>query len=1294
MNEEENNNQEQMQEEMQKESKLKEAANRAVKERVNEIKRQATNKIKQQIAKLVAKAIAAIAANPVAILIIVAIIAASVLIIGIDDLFDTDISETISEVTEQSISEYCTIDEDGIKFDKDKFMSTFPNKLKDELGIDLSDLGLGTTIIDSEGNVDPNSQSAQYLYRYMAAALSSELPYIEGSDEETKGIIRIKRRRSDKQEAINKKGYIFVGESHVHKLEEALTEEQIDYENPDTYVKNAIYSKNNEYKYVSGNGMGGNLFFIHTLYNGTEPEYGTSINQDNIASQAFPNWLYEGNVETDKDAIKTPTAFERIKKIISNNKDIKDWNIVVMQGYSSALMGEETWNSYLTNLNKMQSELSKLGGNLYVSSTPHSNVGIWQQDTCYAYKHGGDGEVIDNLQGPDSVDNSIYDNYNKYIQERFTNFINVTSSSTSNSKGKDGKNYKKYEDQLDSAFCFDNYAHIDLNHYDASTMYAWGEYIINVLDGDIPYTPPTSENNGNSGNTNVVHKNIDTSTYGLSAENVKITMDNIKNEYKIAWVSDLHMMHPDQPVINTEWYNRQGVTFEQRNSIFNNSYLILDNIINCLKGNDFDAIIFGGDIMDNYSDKNFEYLKRRIDSLSGKKVMFLVADHDYLTEMTTNTGVNKIATSLGVSGDIKKITIGENGDKINLVGQNCSNEQISDSNVSTINSYLNETGNSLFFTHVPVESKTQASSMQEWSRNVHNGQVYYWSKEATSSGYNNPSENYLNTLYNSTSLRGVFAGHVHTRGDFELNTGIEQHIFNASFKNSIGVITITPSGIGNGNTDQGNNAQGGNTNQDNIWQGNINQGDSNTDEIELKYIGYKKFTEMINSSDRKVKEETLKYFSLDESWNLCITKWNKESKDGKETSYEISEEKIPYRNMVSGYTVPYLFLMDLQLISLNADYVEAVANLMTDQSYIDLTIFDTVTTSETTYTYKATEYTKTEHKTTIQETEGNTIVDKPVTYYTTTSEEIGPNITVTKTETDTVRANITRAKTWIIDQTVKYNVQQNKEYPYGAKPGKVEEDTSQKEPSGAGTWRNPIKETWYEEIINNEWVKGSTQTRFMPNEFLGLWKNATGKYVKGASYVTTYNNGKQVEYNVLGGNRTEAPIKNIQISKDQLYDLLEANQSTQIHSEIMKEIINFYETGKELTDDSFADFDFMGMFGSSEFNGFISFGSGTNTAKGFIHYFEGEPKESNGQYVVFDDGFGNLTVGWGIYIKSHIGRFSARGIDASSLKKGDLLDKTIVDSIEDEIIGEYRNHVLSATNRIRVKRISNRCTYK
>ena len=166
---------------------------------------------------------------------------------------------------------------------------------------------------------------------------------------------------------------------------------------------------------------------------------------------------------------------------------------------------------------------------------------------------------------------------------------------------------------------------------------------------------------------------------------------------------------------------------------------------------------------------------------------------------------------------------------------------------------------------------------------------------------------------------------------------------------------------------------------------------------------------------------------------------------------------------------------------------------------------------------------------------------------------------------------------------------------------------------------------------------------------------------------------------------------NILISDEQLYDILAENQTTQIHGEIMKEIINFYNTGEELTGGLQSDI--ISLFNPSEFidSMFGNMGDYTygSNLKEFIHSFEGTPKESNGQYVVFDDGFGNPTVGWGVYIKSHYGRFSARGLDASKLKVGDLVNKSIVDSIEDEIILEYRTGVAQRVNRIRINRISN-----
>lgn len=265
---------------------------------------------------------------------------------------------------------------------------------------------------------------------------------------------------------------------------------------------------------------------------------------------------------------------------------------------------------------------------------------------------------------------------------------------------------------------------------------------------------------------------------------------------------------------------------------------------------------------------------------------------------------------------------------------------------------------------------------------------------------------------------------------------------------------------------------------------------------DLTYIAYQELQDMINSDDISKKRESLDYFSLDSSWNLCVTKWRSTSENGQETSFEVNEVKIPYRKMVSQYTVPFTFLINLQMISLNANYVEAVSKLMTESSYIDFTIFDSVTTDETTYTYEATINTKTKHV----EFDPVTMTSYETGDYDKSTSQDGPHVTVTKVETDTIKASVTKAKTWIIDQTITYNLQESREYPYGAEPGKVEE-SSEPEPEGEGSWRDPIKETWYEEIIKREWVKGAVETKFMPDEFLGLWSNKTGRYVKGASYL-------------------------------------------------------------------------------------------------------------------------------------------------------------------------------------------------
>lgn len=358
---------------------------------------------------------------------------------------------------------------------------------------------------------------------------------------------------------------------------------------------------------------------------------------------------------------------------------------------------------------------------------------------------------------------------------------------------------------------------------------------------------------------------------------------------------------------------------------------------------------------------------------------------------------------------------------------------------------------------------------------------------------------------------------------------------------------------------------------------------------ELTYMGYKKFQEMLQTTDRKEKEELQNYFSLDEDWNLCIAKpfkrivntYSHGSLTSSQEEYTISEVKIPYRNMVAQYTVPFLFLIDLQSITNNAAYVEAVSELMTKQSEIEFTIFDQITTTTDSYNYKAQRHVWQLEEIGLDGEMG--VIGGP--HQKVWNENIFSVDETTEiiTDTDIIKANVTKAKTWIIEQETNYEMQENREYPYG-KDGQTNTLPGETDPGGHASWDEQRSEHLYMEIITREWMKsGDSKTIIKPSEFMGLWSNASGTYVKGAPYLPNGKDlpGKIVEYQMLGSSKLDDPIGKIVTASEELYGLLESSEKTQTHAEIMRECINFYLTGKELTE-SFAT-RFKPLFDVEEF---------------------------------------------------------------------------------------------------------------
>ena len=107
-------------------------------------------------------------------------------------------------------------------------------------------------------------------------------------------------------------------------------------------------------------------------------------------------------------------------------------------------------------------------------------------------------------------------------------------------------------------------------------------------------------------------------------------------------------------------------------------------------------------------------------------------------------------------------------------------------------------------------------------------------------------------------------------------------------------------------------------------------------------------------------------------------------------------------------------------------------------------------------------------------------------------------------------------------------------------------------------------------------------------------------------------------------------------------------------------------------------------FGIFDPNYFSAVSGGSGYLKSFIRAFEGT-KEEGGKYVVYLDSAGNRTVGYGVNIEAQGARFVAKGINPAGIKAGDKLDKEIVDSIEDEIMSEYRNGIVASTSGLNLK---------
>lgn len=279
-----------------------------------------------------------------------------------------------------------------------------------------------------------------------------------------------------------------------------------------------------------------------------------------------------------------------------------------------------------------------------------------------------------------------------------------------------------------------------------------------------------------------------------STDSITVKAD-VDRTYNIAFISDLHMMVDDE-ARNDTWYSEHGGYEGRRAEMGNTNAATLKSLVDSLNSQNLDAIVFAGDIIDNYGTKVFEAMKNELNNLKCTNVMWLCADHDYNQNITTGSYA-QASEALNYRGgvNLKTITLGSGDSAITLVGQPKTNDYSHiNNNKNSLSSAISGKTNVLYFTHVPIESKTNPSAMQQSSIS-NRGEVYYYSNANSRDAFKlSKISSYADVLYNASNLKGVFAGHVHPTGtmEVEFKSGVPEKVFKAAKDGYIGLIKVVP----------------------------------------------------------------------------------------------------------------------------------------------------------------------------------------------------------------------------------------------------------------------------------------------------------------------------------------------------------------------------------------------------------------------------------------------------------------------------------------------------------------------
>ena len=441
----------------------------------------------------------------------------------------------------------------------------------------------------------------------------------------------------------------------------------------------------------------------------------------------------------------------------------------------------------------------------------------------------------------------------------------------------------------------------------------------------------------------------------------------------------------------------------------------------------------------------------------------------------------------------------------------------------------------------------------------------------------------------------------------------------------------------------------------------------------LTYIPYEDMVEYQKDNDTRARN----HFTVDEDGNLVIagtTQTIVETGSSEDNLSEQSNEtvvslrRVDYKTVISQYTTQVAFLLDLAIVSQNLEFVSALVDLIKD-SRIEITIMDKVTTNEVLETYSYTPMRKwIEYETSTDERLVNQVAMREIP-----REEAGDTVTeVTKTTTINTNPtfNITYVKTWFSTQEITYSKVTDGPTSNTTTDGPRDEE----EPSGdEGEWKVDITTTVTTTTSSEEYresVRGDVI--FTVGE-----KGDGQRYEDGQISEPTFVGLMETPFEVPNTGRQEKAGSNLVSGADILFYLLQKDQTLQNLETIMRYALYKYSGrnyGVTELDGS--------IYNIEEFSS-IGGGSASQLLREYIREWEfgnnALTNEDGTKYIIVDDGYGNLAVGYGIdiYNGGYADLFLAAGY---KIELGAEVDVEFVDALEEQTINNMTESVKAITS--------------